>query len=190
MSRKKVIDQDRILDAAEQVIVETGGLGMTQDAVAERAGISKGGLTYTFPTKDDLISAAMARESERFEGAITRAAPDASFYGRMLGYAAEMLRQEDAASLRKAATLLTALIHAPAMLDPARAYYKAMLEGFEDATEAGRRARLAILALEAVFWMRGTGAAQAPAEVWRPILQDAYDAVRAAYLEQNAESPV
>src|ERR1700692_1829110 len=52
LTRKKEIDRDRILDAAERVILESGGRNFTLDAVAERAGISKGGLVYSFPTKD------------------------------------------------------------------------------------------------------------------------------------------
>jgi AcrR family transcriptional regulator len=49
LTRKKEIDRDRILDAAERVILESGGRNFTLDAVAERAGISKGGLVYSFP---------------------------------------------------------------------------------------------------------------------------------------------
>src|ERR1700674_3212638 len=44
LTRKKEIDRDRILDAAESVILDSGGRTFTLDAVAERAGISKGGL--------------------------------------------------------------------------------------------------------------------------------------------------
>jgi AcrR family transcriptional regulator len=52
LTRKKEIDRDRILDAAEAVILESGGRNFTLDAVAGRAGISKGGLVYSFATKD------------------------------------------------------------------------------------------------------------------------------------------
>ena len=64
------IDRDRILDAAEHVILESGGRNFTLDAVAERAGISKGGLVYSFATKDELFRAALEREVARFQEAV------------------------------------------------------------------------------------------------------------------------
>ena len=63
--RGKEIDRDRILDAAERVIMESGGRNFTLDDVAEQAGISKGGLVYTFATKDGLVRAARAADALR-----------------------------------------------------------------------------------------------------------------------------
>src|SRR5471032_1857150 len=72
LTRKKEIDRDRILDAAEAVIRESGGRSFTLDAVAERAGISKGGLVYSFATKDKLVYAALEREVTHFQEAVGR----------------------------------------------------------------------------------------------------------------------
>src|SRR6202051_961415 len=72
LTRKKEIGRDRILDAAESVILESGGRKFTLDAVAERAGISKGGLVYSFATKDGLVRAALDREVTRFREAVDR----------------------------------------------------------------------------------------------------------------------
>ncbi|MCL0267335.1 TetR/AcrR family transcriptional regulator, partial [Klebsiella pneumoniae] len=44
VTRNKEIDKAKVLDAAESLILESGGRLFTLDAVAERAGISKGGL--------------------------------------------------------------------------------------------------------------------------------------------------
>jgi hypothetical protein len=57
----------------------------TLDAVAERAGISKGGLVYSFATKDGLVRAALEREVTRFQGAVRQRRSAAStfwIYGR------------------------------------------------------------------------------------------------------------
>ena len=48
---------DTIIDAAEVVVAEVGAAHMTLDAVAGKAGISKGGLLYHFPTKEALLEA-------------------------------------------------------------------------------------------------------------------------------------
>jgi AcrR family transcriptional regulator len=53
--------KEALLDAAEEVVVESGAGHMTLDAVAERSGVSKGGLMYHFPTKDALLTAMMQR---------------------------------------------------------------------------------------------------------------------------------
>ncbi|MBE0695588.1 MAG: TetR family transcriptional regulator [Anaerolineaceae bacterium] len=45
----------KILDAASKVIVDKGTESFTLDAVAQEAGISKGGLLYHFPSKKQLI---------------------------------------------------------------------------------------------------------------------------------------
>src|SRR5690349_19054927 len=51
----------RILTAAETVVLERGVSALTLDAVAEAAGLSKGGLIYHFESKEALIRAMIAR---------------------------------------------------------------------------------------------------------------------------------
>ncbi|MDO5628782.1 MAG: TetR/AcrR family transcriptional regulator [Mobilicoccus sp.] len=48
--------RDRILDALETVLVEAGPAGATLEAVAAKAGVSKGGLLYHFGTKEALFT--------------------------------------------------------------------------------------------------------------------------------------
>ena len=51
---------DALLDAAEEILLERSG-GLTLEAIAARAKISKGGLLYHFRSKDALIVAMVAR---------------------------------------------------------------------------------------------------------------------------------
>ena len=53
--------KDHILDAAEAVVVELGAGHMSIDLVARKAGVSKGGLMYHFPTKESLLIAMISR---------------------------------------------------------------------------------------------------------------------------------
>lgn len=64
MSRSS--SKEAILDAAEAIVIELGASHMTLDAVAERSGISKGGLMYNFPSKEALLEAMIDRMKERF----------------------------------------------------------------------------------------------------------------------------
>ena len=55
---------DRMLDAAEVVVVRQGIANLTLEAVAAEAGLSKGGLLHHFPNKDRLIEAMVVRAAE------------------------------------------------------------------------------------------------------------------------------
>lgn len=53
--------REALLEAALGVAVESGFGRITMDAVAQRAGVSKGGLLYHFHSKAELIEALLAR---------------------------------------------------------------------------------------------------------------------------------
>lgn len=59
--------RDRILDALETLLLADGTPGITLEAVAAEAGISKGGLLYHFPGKEPLLVGAVERLGERVE---------------------------------------------------------------------------------------------------------------------------
>ena len=56
--------RDLLLDAAEAVVRQRGLSCLTLDAVAQQAGLSKGGLLHHFPTKDALIQAMVQRVAD------------------------------------------------------------------------------------------------------------------------------
>ena len=53
--------RERILDALESVVAQDGPAGATLEAVAAKAGISKGGLLYHFASKQALEAGLLAR---------------------------------------------------------------------------------------------------------------------------------
>jgi AcrR family transcriptional regulator len=57
--------RDRVLDALEDLLVEEGLSGVTLEAVADRAAVSKGGLLYHFPTRKALLAGLVARMAEQ-----------------------------------------------------------------------------------------------------------------------------
>jgi AcrR family transcriptional regulator len=65
--------QDRILDAAEDLITTEGVSGFTLDAVAQAARVSKGGLLYHFSSKDSLISGLQRRMALRIADTLREA---------------------------------------------------------------------------------------------------------------------
>ena len=53
MGRKRTIEPDAVLDAAEQVVMRDGAARLTLDAVACAAGISKASVLYDYKTKPE-----------------------------------------------------------------------------------------------------------------------------------------
>lgn len=53
--------RDRLLDAFEDLLIEEGERTATLEAVAARAGVSKGGLLYHFASKDALVDGLLDR---------------------------------------------------------------------------------------------------------------------------------
>jgi len=59
--------RDRILEAADQLVAAQGASNLTLDAVAQAAGLSKGGLLYHFPSKDALLMGMLDRHCEQMD---------------------------------------------------------------------------------------------------------------------------
>ena len=55
----------RLLEATVELLVEKGFSGTTTTLVSERAGVSRGAQLHHFPTKNDLVVAAVAHLTER-----------------------------------------------------------------------------------------------------------------------------
>src|SRR5690348_11094601 len=64
--------RERLLDAAERVVAESGATHLTLDAVAKSAGVSKGGLLYHFPSKEALLEGMLARHFEDVDAEVAR----------------------------------------------------------------------------------------------------------------------
>src|SRR2546421_1237971 len=58
---------DRLLNAAEEVVVRDGVGNLTLEAVAKQANVSKGGLLYHFPSKSDLVIAIVEKLARHCE---------------------------------------------------------------------------------------------------------------------------
>ncbi|MEE6179429.1 TetR/AcrR family transcriptional regulator [Mycobacterium sp. 050134] len=66
MPRPRLYDQDRILDAAERLAVESGPAAVTIRAIGSATGVSNGALYHTFGSRAGLIGRAWLRAGRRF----------------------------------------------------------------------------------------------------------------------------
>nr|WP_246315225.1 TetR/AcrR family transcriptional regulator [Kineococcus aurantiacus] len=84
--RDPAATRDRLVDAFAGLVVTTGARSATLEAVAARAGVSKGGLLYHFASKDALVDGLLARlerlAAEDLEHMRTAPEGPAEFYVR------------------------------------------------------------------------------------------------------------
>ncbi|WAS90659.1 TetR/AcrR family transcriptional regulator [Nannocystis punicea] len=66
--------RERILDAAQRLILERGMSRLSVDAVITEVGLSKGGFFHHFKTKNDLILALLDRLVRRMDGLVAELA--------------------------------------------------------------------------------------------------------------------
>lgn len=89
MARTRKIEVDDILDAAERVVLNLGAAGLSLDAVAREAGISKTRVLYDFKSKLALLEAMMdrqyQRDNERLAALTTecQTTPNPAFFARI-----------------------------------------------------------------------------------------------------------
>ena len=140
--------QDAIVDAAEAVVLEGGAAHMTLHAVAAKAGVSKGGLLYHFPTKETLLKAMLDRRVQRYEESRKRkyAELPAEPAREVKAYVLSTL-DRDRKMDRIGAAILAAVAHDPSLLEPIRDDYQRRLA--ELAPSGIRYERAAVIALAA-----------------------------------------
>ncbi|MEV6986307.1 TetR/AcrR family transcriptional regulator [Sphaerisporangium sp. NPDC051017] len=133
--------RDELLNAAEELLAEQGATCLTLSAVADRAGVSKGGLLYHFNTKEALIKGMIERLVADFDELV--AAQGESSYTR--AYLAATLAAVRSGRLRRWA-VVTGAAGDPQLLAPMReAMARWHREGMESEPDpvAARIVRLA-----------------------------------------------
>ncbi|MGW2288713.1 TetR/AcrR family transcriptional regulator [Streptomyces phaeochromogenes] len=149
--------RDKVLDAAEDVLLDEGAVHLTLERVAAVAGVSKGGLLYHFRSKQALVAGMVERLMEHFTvdyealedkepGAVTRAYLDSS---TDLPASKTGRRHE-----RLAAAVLAAATLDPVLLVPIREYYEQLQRRIEVDAIDPAQASLVRLAADGWFYSR------------------------------------
>jgi len=157
-----------VLDAARR-IVETCGAGqLTFENLAEESGITRGGITYHFPTKEALlkalIEADLAQWEQAAEASIAESCPSRAKAARLLGHVRCSLAEDDASHRRFVSGLLSAAMADPDLLDPVRAHVQREFADWAwDDVDLERY--LLVLAADGLFWSRLFGLSPVSAEI-------------------------
>ena len=129
--------RQRILDAARAVAYDVGPAHLSLDAVAERAGVSKGGLLYHFPTKQALLQAIVEAHLAAVEAAVGISENQPVQDGNAV--ALGLLSAYCASSPTKAGGargFLAAMAETPSLLDPIRAHNSRVVNCLRGAPES------------------------------------------------------
>lgn len=122
--RAEISRREEILRSAGRVVEEEGVSGLTLEAVAREAGVSKGGLLYHFPSKDALIRGMIRRYVDGFGREIQRELGGKGGDGRWVRAYARASFAEDPRQLDVSAGLLAAVASDTELLDPLRKSYR------------------------------------------------------------------
>lgn len=159
MSRRKKIDRDRLLDLAEAIVRERGAAALTVAALARAAGITNGGVQYSFATKEHLLAAMYDRWSEDYDAQVAAMTGGSTDHATILRAQIKIIQQEeyDQASLDRSAVMMAVLMQSPEQMERYRRECTARLDGLDFAREDHRRLLTALMAVEGAFMMRGFG---------------------------------
>ena len=172
MGRRPAIDRERVLGLAEDILLRDGPRGLTIEALAKAAGVSKGGIQSSFGTKNDLIAALMDRwQAEDDAQVIPLVGASPSPVEAVRGHVRATIDLTDEVYAR-AAGMLAALIETEQHVAALRDWYHGRFGGLDLTTPAGRRARLALLAAEGAYMCRAIGLMAFGPEEWRSLGQD------------------
>lgn len=117
--------RERILEAAEDVVLTDGVSCLTLEKAAARAGMSKGGVLYHFRTKDALVEAMVERLTGRFEEGIRahrdlRPEPGEFARAYVEECLAEPVTDDDLRTERVGSALIAAIASQPELLGTLR----------------------------------------------------------------------
>lgn len=153
MSGRRSKTRQKILEAAAEISRESGPGNLSLDAVAARAGVSKGGLLYHFPSKTALLKAVVETFVASFDEELARrraektGRPDA-----MLEAYLELFVEDHDCRRPPPSGLLAALAQDPDFLAPVRRHDRALLDRMR---RTARDPAMALIVYLAIQGMRG-----------------------------------
>lgn len=125
----KQATREKVLEAAEQLAWESGPKNLSLDAVAARAGISKGGLLYHFPNKAKLLKALVGSFVQRFESELeARVESQSDATNSMARAYLNLFVKEHESNRRPPSGLLAAMAENPDFLEPIRKHHRTLLD--------------------------------------------------------------
>ncbi len=142
MGRHCDSSREKIIDAAERVVIESGTRRLTMEAVSRKSGVSRGGLLYHFPDKQAMLMAMLNRFIERAKERRAQKRndfPEGPEQELMAHMFSRLELQKDVKEVG-VATLFALGAHDPSLLAPVKEEYRKLLT---ELTKGGLRFEVA-----------------------------------------------
>jgi len=123
VGRKQTINRETVLNAAERVVSISGAAGLTIDAVAKAADISKGGVQSCFGNKESLIEAMLIRWGTSYDRQIDSLIHSSEIPITTLKAHIRATVSDIDSNTSRSAVLLSALLNSPGYLVWIRDWY-------------------------------------------------------------------
>jgi len=147
MRPRKANSREKILAAAADVAREAGPGSLSLEAVASRAGVSKGGLLYNFPTKAKLMQGLVESYLSDFQKALeTRAAADG--HESVLSAYIRLSADDCERPKPSASWMFSAIAEDPEFLTPIKAFKRQLFDRLKGETNDLGSLLICFLAIE------------------------------------------
>lgn len=169
----KQSSREAILDAAEAVVMQSGAAHLTLDAVAEAAGVSKGGLLYHFPSKDALVEGMIRRCVTQFEAdsrATEQKLPDSP--ARDLKAYIQAALDDEGPRRQVNVALLAAGANNPELLQPVREHNRVFFSELASRKRGFERAVAVVLAAYGLWFLEALQLSMLSAKQRQRVVQE------------------
>jgi AcrR family transcriptional regulator len=149
---RPLLTRDKILAAARRIVERDGAGALTFDELVKESGFTRGGITYHFPTKEDLLRGLLEADFLKWdasEAALTPSDCDPET-ARLLGFI-RTLTAQDESHRRFLCGMLSAATLDPSLMDPCRQELRERL-GRKQWSDRDLRLHLIHLAAEGLMW--------------------------------------
>jgi AcrR family transcriptional regulator len=147
MRAQRTNSREKILAAAADVARESGPGSLSLDAVASRAGVSKGGLLYNFPTKAKLMQGLVEGYLREFEQALESAQANDKDENPLAVYI--RLSANDCEEKQPSASwIFSAIAEDPDFMTPIKTFKRQLFERLKDETPDLKSMLVCYLAIE------------------------------------------
>jgi AcrR family transcriptional regulator len=159
-----------ILKAAESLVQKQGAGNLTYDNLVKESGVTRGGITYHFPTKDDLLRALLERDMQQWDEMEKALRPklENERAADLIASVRAMTQTSDDKK-RFIAGMLSAATHDQSLLQPVRDYHDQKNVGMKG-TPRDINCLIIELAASGLLWQDITGCYELPMAIRKKIV--------------------
>lgn len=164
------VSKEKVLQAAERIVQRRGAGNLTYDQLVKESGVTRGGITYHFPTKDLLLRALMERDMQQWEVMEKSLRPNLANEAAadLIGTLRAVTRTSDE-QRRFVAGMLSAVTHDQELLEPVREMNR-LRYGGQKGTPKEVNIMILELAATGLFWQDITRCHEVPEAMRKKII--------------------